>query len=752
MPYDKCDHEPLRLHPELERWAREQGWDNLRPFQREATELILGSACDLIISASTSAGKSEAAFLPLLTLAAGRRSGVSVLCLCPTKALINDLVRRLSVPASRVRVPIYAWHGDAPPSGKRKLVRERRGIVIMTIESLEGRMVRQPRMIAEIFSELDAVLIDEFHEFQDGPRGAQLNSLLARLDDLMRRRPRRIALSATIADPAFARRWIRRQDPRSVRLVKGAEDLKGVWSQVLGYVAPPPKATSSAQAVLRHNAAVALREIEQSIFDRLRGGTHIVFALSRANVEALTDGVARRCERRQVNNPFVPHHGSISKHSREDVEERLRSGQQLTVLTTTTLGLGIDIGSVNSVELIGAPVSLTALRQYIGRSGRRGAPAAVSLHVTELPQASAIKLGDRLRLSTVRACAALNLLERRFFEPPTDDGTTLTVVVQQVLSIVKQRRGALLSQLLNLVQSVAAFDIVTEKMLRQILGHLASPDEAFIEETADGRYILTEKGEKLVHSKEFYAAFRTTDQWDIVANDERKIGSISLSNALAVGETFCLDGKRWEVTRLDLRHYRAIVVPTLAGCVPIFDGMLVPEIHEEIGLEMRRVLEADETPSDLDLVAATHLNQGRSTYKQLELDNRALVQDGDLCHLFSWKGTRFNRLLVEALRSKGFVCRADEVAVTIVADAGHVAAAFARDLPTVAALSATVSGIFNGKYDRHVPKQLLRQYWAMRHASLEPLLHDFCSSSLVPAAQSDPSQPRQMDGPEIPLQ
>ena len=101
-------------------------------------------------------------------------------------------------------------------------------------------------------------------------------------------------------------------------------------------------------------------------------------------------------------------------------------------------------------------------------------------------------------------------------------------------SIIRQRRGSLFSQLLNLIQSVAAFDIVTEAMLRQILAHLASPDEDFIEEANDGRFILTEKGERLVDSPEFYAAFRTTDQWEIVKQDDRKVGCISLSNALAV--------------------------------------------------------------------------------------------------------------------------------------------------------------------------------------------------------------------------
>ena len=500
-------------------------------------------------------------------------------------------------------------------------------------------------------------------------------------------------------------------------------------SRIRGHVAMPVEGPGSRRAKLHHNPPLALRNIESSIYERLRCGTHIIFAGSRSNVEDLSDSLARRCARLGIRNPFVPHHGSIAKHAREGVEDRLRSGEALVVLSTTTLGLGIDIGSVNSVELIGPPTSVTALRQYVGRSGRRNVPAAVCMHITERPLESAVKLGDRLRLSTVRACAALNLLERRYFEPPGDDGTALSVVVQQVMSIIMQRSGILFSELLNLIQSVAAFRFVTENMLRQIVANLESP-ECFIEQTSEGRYILTEKGEKLVHGSEFYASFQTTDQWDIVADDGRKVGSISLSNVLRVGDSFCLSGSPWEVTRLDLRHYRATVVPAVAGAVPVFDPALAGEVHGELALEMRRVLESNVVPTDLDPVAALHLEQGRATFNQLGLANQVLVASGELCHLLSWRGTRYNKLLAEVLRMKGFACTPDEMGVTIAAsEAGPIAAALADDLPTLDELSARIRGVIHGKYDRQVPEQVLRNYWVTRHRHLEGQLLAFCKNA-----------------------
>lgn len=727
MPIARC--EPTGIHPELERWAREQGWDSYRPFQEEAAGLILRTKCDLIISASTSAGKTEAAYLPLLTQAARRSEGVSVLCLSPTKALINDQVRRIEGPAARISVPVYAWHGDAPQSGKHKLLRDGKGMVVMTIESLEGRFLRQPRMIEDLFSRLDAVVIDEFHEFLGGARGAQLGCLLARLDHCAKQPPRRIALSATIGDLAIAKKWICPQEPRSVKVVLGPGEPRVLRSRIRGYSRSDASSSASIKASLSHRPIVAIREIENSIFERLRGGAHIVFAGSRANVEDLCDGLSRRCTGARVQSTFVPHHGSMAKHARENVEERLRSGEQLTVISTTTLALGIDIGSIDSVELIGAPLSLTNFRQMVGRSGRRRTPATVNLHVTERPFASASKISDRLRLSTVRACAALNLLERRCFEPPVDDGTMLSVAVQQVLSILKQENGGNIQLLRQQVEAVAAFDFVTERRLRTLLEHLAAAEQGFLERVAEGRYILTEKGEKLVHAPEFYASFQASDQWDVVAVGAGKVGQISLSNPLSVGETFRLSGTAWEVRHLDRRHYRVVVVPASSGPVPAFDCALMAGVSEQLATEMREVLSSESVPGDLDAMAAGHLREGRTTFRSLGLDQQQLVADGDLCHLFSWRGTRFNALLAVLMRQNGFACSVTEAGVTIASSSRQaVALTLAQGWPGLEELSGHLGPTLVGKHDRKVPPDLLRQYWVHRHVPLEKQLVEFCSA------------------------
>ncbi len=109
----------------------------------------------------------------------------------------------------------------------------------------------------------------------------------------------------------------------------------------------------------------------------------MVFAGSRRRVESLTDRLRDRCEKSGVPNEFFAHHGSLSKDMREDLEVRLKkSGMPTTAIATTTLELGIDIGDVKAVAQVGAPMSMSSLRQRVGRTGRReGVPAILRLFV-----------------------------------------------------------------------------------------------------------------------------------------------------------------------------------------------------------------------------------------------------------------------------------------------------------------------------------------------------------------------------------
>jgi ATP-dependent Lhr-like helicase len=207
------------LLPQLLQWARANDWKRFTSVQQSSFRDISDGEGHLIIGGATSSGKTEAAFFPLISAAAKRKGGVSVLSISPTKALINDQDRRLRAMVRDIDVPIHKWHGEASKCGKDRLLEDPRGIVLITPESLEGRFIKQPATLRALYGRLDAVVIDELHHFLASARGHQLACQLSRLDRLAPRPIRKIGISATLGDVEYARRWLSPHNPDAVRLI-----------------------------------------------------------------------------------------------------------------------------------------------------------------------------------------------------------------------------------------------------------------------------------------------------------------------------------------------------------------------------------------------------------------------------------------------------------------------------------------------------------------------------------------------------
>ena len=716
------------LHPQLLAFPREAGWKGFSRVQQEAFQKICLTDQDMIIGGATSSGKTEAAFLPLLSRTAGKRNaGVSILAISPTKALINDQFRRIEGMAKRVDVSITKWHGDASQSGKISFLRNPGGIVMMTPESLEGRFIRQPALIKPLFATLDAIVIDELHAFLEGPRGHQLASLIARLEQRVGRNLRKIAMSATLGDEKFARKWLSPTNPTAVQVLKGPKDEIDLLSRIRGYDAPASKTVPTGRRRLQSLQKATLESIAGALLSAHRTGTHLVFAGSKQQVEALASSLNERARSQSLPERFRVHHGSMAKSQRERLEEELRLGRPLTVITTSTLELGIDIGSIDSVDVIGAPRTLMAFRQQIGRSGRRDEPAMVSVHVTEERSEYAFNILDRLRLSTARAVAALNLLNKRFVEPPETDGFMLTAVLQQTLCFVQENGGATLAELSRLMRSVTPFRRLSSESYEELLLELCKPKVDLLRETAEGKYLFARNGEKLMESYEIYAAFEASLCWEVWSREEH-IGSLSRTMPLEIGDQFPLAGRGWTVQSIQPLKNRILVKPSFGGTAPYFNFRGVALIHESLAAEMRRVLaEGAPAPPDCDKVTATFLLEGRSAYHEAQLERQSFVEEKDVCHLFTWKGTKFNSLLAVLLRFKRFACEVSEVAVSVSsATRKDISEALSENLPSIDDLSGFLEHLDEGKFDKWIPERLLREDWAKRHYHLSDELFAYC--------------------------
>ena len=229
------------LDKRVQRWIFNQGWHGLREVQAKAIAPILSGRTDVLISAATAAGKTEAFFLPACSAIAHQDKGVSILYISPLKALINDQYRRLQSLAELLDMQVTPWHGDSPLRKKKQQKKSPSGIILITPESLESLLIRDAGWVKQAFGELKYIVIDEFHAFLGSERGQHLLSLLNRLEHVAGRLDApipRVALSATLGDIETVPLSLRPNHSLPCVIIKDAESTSNVKVQLKGYVQP----------------------------------------------------------------------------------------------------------------------------------------------------------------------------------------------------------------------------------------------------------------------------------------------------------------------------------------------------------------------------------------------------------------------------------------------------------------------------------------------------------------------------------
>jgi ATP-dependent Lhr-like helicase len=633
-----------KFHPGIQRWIWDQGWTELRSAQVEAAAPILAGDQDVIISAATAAGKTEAAFLPILSALASQPSlvpGVEVLCISPLKALINDQFERLTPLAERVDVQVHPWHGVVGGGKKAAVLRKPSGLLLITPESLEALFVLRGAEMPELFQALRFVVVDELHSFMGTERGAQLQSLLQRTELAIRRRVPRIALSATLGDMDVAAAFLRPAGGASVQLVIADDDGQALKIQLRGYIVGANSALTPATA-----ASPDELEIASDLFHVLRGSDNLIFANTRRSVEIYADLLRGLSDEERVPNEFFAHHGSLSKDAREFVEKRLKD-QSLpaNAVCTSTLEMGIDIGDVRSIAQIGAPPAVASMRQRLGRSGRRGDAAILRLYVTEDEVTSKTPPPDLLRGEIVQSIAMVNLLLERWYEPPDPDDLHLSTMIQQTLSIIAQHGGVLARDLYSILCTAGPFSRVSEGQFTELLRHLGSKD--VIMQSPDGTLLLGTTGERIVNHFTFYAAFATPEEWRLVSGGHA-LGSVPLLFPMKTGLLLIFSGRRWRVVSVDREHKVVDLIPAPGGRPPRFSGAGAL-VHPKVRGEMHSVYGEANIPTFLDATAGELLTEGRQNFMRLGLNEKRFVETGGGVYLFPWTGDRILNTVIALL-------------------------------------------------------------------------------------------------------
>lgn len=658
------------LHPILQHWISEQGWTDLRPIQHLAIPAILHTAEDWIISAPTASGKTEAAFLPILsTLLEDPQPGLRTLCLCPTKALVDDLHLRIASMANAAGIAINRLHGDVP-ANKRRLTPE--GILITTPESLESLLLRPHTPTT--FQNLRFAVIDELHALSNNERGIQTLSLLHRIETLINNQVPRVGLSATLSQPLLRPG----SHPQTLCEQRGRAFSTEWWT-------------------------MPDNEIPRALRKAFSKSKTIVFSNTRGLAEDLADRLSELSKADATPEFHFVHHSSISATIRRKNEARLRDPDQPSMaICARTLELGIDIGDIDAIVQIGPAPSVAALRQRIGRSGRRSNPSRlVQIQLPDfLPQRN--DPVRPIRPDLLQSIATVSLAEDGWNEPTESPAPHLSTLVQQIACILARTdRGICPDQLFDLLCQAGPFRRVTRPLFDEVIQSLQTHqilrlDTELLKPNPVGFAQLQKEG--------LVTAFQASPTLKAMF-DGQHIGDLTLNQNLQIGERLNLGGRRWEISSLDLPNKTIELVQGSERRKAHFDsnGVL---IHRQVHQRMREILELTAMPSYLDKAGRQALISARNTYQPRHLYR----QSDNAGWIFHWSGDRAAQTLVAFLEKQSVPTFIDGPAVRYSATPDNLHQALtnvANQNPNQPA-NLLKAGVPIAKFDRYLPEPLLR--------------------------------------------
>ena len=613
------------LHDSVRNWVWRQGWSSLRDIQENTIPVVLQRDCDVIISAATAGGKTEAAFLPILShLLSNPSQGFDVLYVSPLKALINDQYRRLLDMTSGTSEVVTPWHGDIDASRKARALKNPSGILIITPESLESFLINRNASVKKTFGRLKYIVIDELHAFIGNERGKQLQSLLSRIELITGNTPPRVAMSATFSNYDKVKSFLRPDGSFQCMIPSQGDSSHETRILIKEYLQRSDKDVD--------------KEIADEIFTKLRGSNNLVFTNSRVAAEGFAVRLGDRCEAECVPNEFRVHHGSLSKIEREAVEQELQRGQTpVTALCTSTLELGVDIGKVKSIAQVGVANSVSGLRQRLGRSGRRDEPSILRVFSIENEDASGW-LYD-LRANLVQNIAVIELLREKEYEAPVIDKPHLSTLIQQILSLVASFSGFYPKEGWEILCNRGAFRNISSKIFLDLLKCMGK--RGLLSQLNTGEIIVGKEGERLLRRLDFYTAFVAPVDYDVINTDGgNRVGMIQ--SLPEVKQQIILAGKRWVILRVDEKS-RSIYVARIKSGGGISFSSDVPEIDEIITRKMRDIYMSEELYPYLDIASGSHqeLVKAREYFIENKLNMKFYAGNS----LFTWAGAKVNRTI-----------------------------------------------------------------------------------------------------------
>lgn len=599
------------LRREIREYIYNEGWESLRKIQEASIMQVHNTENNLILAAPTASGKTEAAFLPAINSVEDWSSGLKIIYISPLIALINDQFRRVYELCEYMDITVTSWHGEASRTKKNKLLKQPKGILLITPESIEAMLSLRAGEAKGLFKETEWIIVDEIYSFLENNRGIQLKSLIERIKLYMEKEPRFVGMSATL-------------NKKDYNVVKNFFVSNRDTNVLLDSSKNPLETTQSYyKANIKKESTNALKEI----FDYSQRESMLVFPNSRGEVERLSVGLSKMGKQLGTNTRYFAHHSSVSKDMRLIAENFAKNSKTelFAICCTSTLELGIDIGSVDSIVQYNAPHSVAGLGQRLGRGGRKERKNILHFIATD-------------EWSLLQGLASISLYEEGLIDRIDPISKPYDVLGHQIISILLECSGIPFEDLYNINKTFSSWQDIEDNECQELIEYMIK--EEYIE-ILESEAITGIKTEKLLRGSEFFAHFETENNFSVY-NSQKKIGEIPLSPGVQVGINIFLSARVWKITNIELRSKKIYVNKAIDGNPPMFFGS-GGNVTNEIRNRMKIIL-SDKKYWEL---YNDDIKEILSKLSEENLKHKGYlwVEKDDKIGLRTFRGTKINRTL-----------------------------------------------------------------------------------------------------------
>ena len=579
-----------QLNPTIQTLLATQDIHHPTEPQRKAIPVILNGSHVLLL-APTGHGKTEAALLPVFHQFLDhiqqhppekKHPGFSIIYITPLRALNRDMLNRTFSWGEELDISIAVRHGDTTQSERARQSRQPPDMLITTPETFQilftGKRLRQH------LHQVRWVIIDEIHELAHNERGAQLSVGLERLQELTTASGhdfQRIGLSATVGAAGEVSRFLGGVDHGSFRDVAiiDVDAIKHTNIQVELPSITESDQTMSSTRTMEPMSFATLKRCEQLISDHV---STLLFINTRDGAEIL----ASRFHLWKPEYPIGVHHGSLAKHARIEAEDQFKDGRLRSLICTSSLELGINVGNTDFIIQYNSPREVTRIVQRIGRSGHRIGEISDGIILATTPE----DLAESLVIARRMLAGELEVFSVR--------KNPLSVLSNQIISIALASGRIHQDHLYKILTRSYPFHPLSRKQFESIIKQLQSQRSIWVEESFIGKRRNSRK--YFLDNISMIADEKTYDAVDI--SSRKKIGTLDerfVLNHGFEGAKFILNGRPWTIIKAEEDEI-LIAQSKELGEVPSWAGEDIPvpyAVAQEVG-SLRRQIAKNEQITD----------------------------------------------------------------------------------------------------------------------------------------------------------